>query len=79
MIDEKRLEYLHGGIQSGICVEPYEADELIRIARLGIWAEKYGVPELSLAVEIHPLGVMTQADLLNRFQKALAALPKDSQ
>lgn len=67
MIDENRLDEMEGHIgASSVCVcvgAPSEGTELIRLARLGLWAEKHGVPAMR---ETHP-----------RLEEALAALPKD--
>lgn len=60
-----------------------ERQELVRLARLGIWAEQKGIPALKFyVVRVHPEDVASNAQLYidtskMPAEKALAALPKD--
>lgn len=53
MIDEKRLEEIQKELDSVVHLKstampsPKEKHELIRLARLGLWAEKHGISALT--------------------------------
>jgi hypothetical protein len=55
VIDEKRLDeiiQIHwDGLPPNICIRKGELSELIRLARLGLWAEKHGIPAIKLTDE----------------------------
>lgn len=88
-IDEKWLEVnLEATIRlspkGGSCHTRDEALELLRLARLGLWAEKYGVPALRLITRKMP-GLVSReeaADMAMEFKmgatSALIVLPKDA-
>lgn len=44
MIDEQHLARLAFFMLNGGCIDPGTAGKLIRLARLGLWAEKHAVP-----------------------------------
>lgn len=72
MIDEKKLVQWLAGVDSAWLTKE-EAQALIRLARLGLWAEKHGIQTLKIL----------QSDFRFRIegswaQEALAALPKES-
>ena len=88
MINEKRLDEIlqHRGIHLDITRTPVGASvntkndaeslELIRLARLGLWAEKHGIPTLQ---EYTDEAMFTQGHGLNfedYAKEALSALPK---
>ena len=79
MIDEKKLTELHAAISCGASLDE-EGDELIRLARLGLWAEKHGVPALNQIIHAPccDCGAMLCCTAYPDWaKKALAALPKD--
>lgn len=94
MIDEKRLaEFCISNDTASPEIWKIEAseddlDELMRLARLGLWAEKSAVPTLRGLVDI-VVSIETQAGFpgkpkssfstqIQPAQKALAALPKSN-
>lgn len=96
MIDEKRLSQFkvvyktsgHGDEAPHICDEGayYDRrglDELLRLARLGLWAEKHGVPAAKQYAEMQDWGydhsLNGDCDYGFRAREALAALPQPIQ
>lgn len=98
-MDEKRLDELKR-LQSGWLIQgspahfsPREVDEIIRLAKHGLWAEKHGIPAMRDAREeldgfyskaSLEAGIYTvskeDVDLWfgrDRIDQALAALPKE--
>jgi hypothetical protein len=93
-IDEDRLKYVavqhvwtHGDRYEW-CLGDFtedEASEVLRLARLGLWAEKHGAPALRLADEElqdrNNLGMKEGLALYRKamgvVEDALAALPKE--
>lgn len=94
MIDEKRLQYWLdqlGPEPQGECTEqsvmtPIETSELIRLARLGLWAEKQGIPALRESVDLILLEYCSHHPEVHGSDKcyakqqvlALAAIPIDA-
>jgi hypothetical protein len=89
MIDEKRLEGLRVLVYESFVLGPEPTapaenlgPELIRLARLGLWAEKYGVPAIQDAVQAIevPAQAFYEAKGVTAtsvgLRQALAALPK---
>ena len=78
MIDEKKLieieKYLLGDWE---CAQ--YAEELIKLARLGLWAREYGIPELKYSLRsIHEeLCLSHSVKECLESSPALKALPKD--
>lgn len=74
MIDEKRLDELlkqTDSFDTVICKDN-EAKELIRLARIGLWAEQYAIPDLK-KIEPQPAG----CESAWYAKEALAKLPKE--
>ena len=77
MIDEKRLESLKKKPDQANYITKAELDDLLRLARLGLWAEKHFETVrfgLELTKRVHPGEGTTMWVAANR---ALAALPKE--
>lgn len=71
MIDDKKLDLFERDVQDGCDIEgtTEELMELIRLARLGLWAKEHGIPMIERArrYELTP----------NDPEQALAALPQE--
>lgn len=91
MIDSKRLDeieeaYEKNNVWLNDCMNEYESFEIIRLARIGLWAQDHGIPAIEKLYNLKisfrqqswfngkQLG--TVDDWLNPAPEALAALPK---
>lgn len=84
MIDENRLKLVEENVftlgipldRTGNSTVTVEMKDLIRLARLGLWAENHGVPKLkeSIALQERQSRQRKSYDVL---MEALAALPKE--
>jgi hypothetical protein len=82
MIDEEQLEECADTDQIEVCLRGHsilflgeEAAELIRLARLGLWAEKHGIPALeSYSGEVANVGE-DEVYIGRTADEAIAALP----
>lgn len=77
MIDEKFFEALKRESfdwKRPVQIDPEFGRELIRLARLGLWAEKKGIPTIKSASEC---GAETCSTCTGMFFAATSALPKE--
>ena len=77
MIDEKRLDDFKCSSRNlyewfGIA-EQVECDEVLRLARLGLWAEHHGIPAVKSTLDMR---IGTQKSI-ERNMEAISALPKE--
>lgn len=71
-IDSKRLDDIEWGKKDFF--DEYEVKELIRLARLGLWAEQHAIPALR-RYELHKLVSVDTGEASYPVQDALAAIP----
>lgn len=77
MINEKRLDEI---VASQTCTDE-EEKEIIRLARLGLWARDHGIPSLRWIDKpdhYEPDNYTQVACFQHRSNEALSALPKDT-